>query len=144
MNFTKEQLTAKQQMIVVCEGMLQLLEPGELSQVMEDVSRRVRERLSPSSSVTDSQIAEDSGRKEKKTRGREVWVRGVRYSTVSDACRKHGITEASSIGAVRRDINNGVSVEDLFPKLVDVNKISLNTDSNGNVVTESDKRMMGE
>lgn len=146
MSYTKEQMTAKQQMIVVCEGMLQLLEPNELSLVMEDISKRVRIRLSPPSSVTNDEVMEDSSRPSKKvrqTRGRELWIRGVKYTTVADACRKHGITDPNAIGIARKDLRSGVSPEDIFRPLEAINKVSLQIDQSGNAVTKSDQVAMG-
>ncbi len=141
MNMSRDQLSAKQQMIVVCEGMLQLLEPAELAQVMEDISRRVRERLSPESVVTDTEVVEDKGKKN--TRGREMWLRGVKYTSVAEACKKHGILDDKAIGTARKDLRNGVSPEDIFPPLEQIKKVSMTTDHSGNVMTEADKVAMG-
>lgn len=146
MSYTKDQMTAKQQMIVVCEGMLQLLEPNELSMVMEDIAKRVRVRLSPESSEKSktSGVSEEINIGESRdSRGRKIWVRGVRYATVAEACRKHGITETSVIGSIRKDIRDGVSTEDIFPPIESVNKVSVTMDVNDDGMTKSDQVAMG-
>ena len=43
----------------------------------------------------------------------------------------------------RKDIRDGVSLEDIFPPLERVKKVSLETNHTGNVVTKSDQVAMG-
>ena len=97
-------LTEKQQMIVVCEGMLQLLEPKELILMMAEISRRIAEsKVKPEKPIAPKKALGGS---------REIAVNGRTFKSTAAACKFYDMNP----NEVRKLLRDNVDPFDIFPK----------------------------
>jgi signal recognition particle subunit SEC65 len=133
---TREEMTEKQQMIVVCEGMLQLLEPSELCEMMQEISKKITERK------TERVIPLEPKQEDLRRGPKGIIVRGVTYKNIRQACKAHGI-ESNYQMMVRR-LREGHSPDDIFPIRPTEQKKTFPSDINGNVIVGSDVRLRAQ
>lgn len=113
----KQKMTEKQQMIIVCEGMLQLLDPDELVLVMQEISQRIaRSKIKPEEPVVITPLRKLS-----------LEVNGRHFKTVSSACKFYDLEP----NKVRKLLRENVDPSDIFPK--DAPTSIRRMDGNGNI-----------
>ena len=125
-------LTEKQQMIVVCEGMLQLLGPSELVTMMSIISGRIAEskvkpeepvpQKKPQKLVTmmgiisgrtaESKVKPEEPVPQKKPGGREISVNGRKFKSAAAASEFYKM----DVNKVRKLLRGHVDPIDIFPK----------------------------